>query len=50
MKTVVPERAVIRRKFEELVWMNVIIYAVGGWAGREHMKGEKAAFNADFIQ
>ena len=39
--------AVIDKKIEELVWMNTIIFGVGGWGGRE--KGEFKEFNADFF-
>lgn len=36
-------------KFEEIVWMNTVIYAVGGWAGRKQGEDEKFAFNGDFF-
>lgn len=36
-------------KFEEIVWMNTVIYAVGGWAGRALGEDEKHAFNGDFF-
>ena len=49
MKTVVPERDVLRRKFEELVWMNTVLYAVSGLAGKEIGQDDKKAFNADFF-
>ena len=38
---------VIQKKIEELVWMNAIIYGVGGWVGREQSPHKK--FNADFF-
>ncbi|CDO68532.1 hypothetical protein BN946_scf184998.g29 [Trametes cinnabarina] len=37
----------IREKIEELAWMNVIIYGIGGWGGRE--RSETKQFNADFF-
>lgn len=49
MQTVLPQRTVIRRKFEELIWMNAVIYGVGGWAGRAQGKDTKGAFAADFF-
>ena len=50
IKTVLPDRAVIRRKFEELVWMVSVIYGVGGWAGRAQGGDKKGNFNADFFK
>ena len=38
---------VIQKKIEELVWMNAIIYGVGGWVGRGQSPHKK--FNADFF-
>jgi hypothetical protein len=37
------------RMFEEVAWTNVVIYAVGGWAGREQGKDENKEFNGDFF-
>ncbi|EMD35935.1 hypothetical protein CERSUDRAFT_124504 [Gelatoporia subvermispora B] len=37
----------VTSKIEELVWMNVILYGVGGWAGRGKSKAK--TFNADFL-
>lgn len=48
-KTVIPERDVLRRKFEEVVWMNTIIYGVGGWGGRKQGEDKQERFNADFF-
>ncbi|EKM51648.1 uncharacterized protein PHACADRAFT_212279 [Phanerochaete carnosa HHB-10118-sp] len=48
-ETVVPDRDVLKRKFEELVWMNTVIYGVGGWAGRALGEDEKGKFNGDFL-
>ncbi|EKM48961.1 uncharacterized protein PHACADRAFT_265953 [Phanerochaete carnosa HHB-10118-sp] len=48
-KTVIPDRDVLKRKFEELVWMNTVIYGVGGWGGRALGGDEKGKFNGDFI-
>lgn len=39
----------LTQKFEEVVWMNTVIYAVGGWAGRKQGEDEKGAFNSDFF-
>ncbi|KAI0367931.1 hypothetical protein BV20DRAFT_534637 [Pilatotrama ljubarskyi] len=39
--------AAIDKKIEELIWMNAIIYGVGGWAGRERAANKQ--FNADFF-
>lgn len=36
----------VERKIEELIWTNVVLYGVGGWAGRKLSKTGK--FNADF--
>ncbi|KAI0085244.1 hypothetical protein BDY19DRAFT_1050723 [Irpex rosettiformis] len=40
---------ILRAKFEELVWMNTLIYGVAGWGGRAQGTDEKKQFNADFI-
>jgi hypothetical protein len=37
------------RMFEEVAWTNVVIYAIGGWAGREQGKDENKEFNGDFF-
>ena len=50
IKTLVPDRAVLRRKFEELAWMVSVIYGIGGWAGREKGGDEKGEFNGDFFK
>ena len=34
-------------KIEELIWMNVIIYGVAGWSGRQTSANKR--FNADFF-
>lgn len=49
MKTVTPDRDVLRRKFEELVWMNTVVYGVGGWAARAQSADDKKQFNGDFF-
>ncbi|KAI0085240.1 hypothetical protein BDY19DRAFT_896974 [Irpex rosettiformis] len=36
-------------KYEEVVWMNTVIYATGGWAGRNQGEDKNKAFNADFF-
>ena len=36
-------------RFEEVAWMNTVIYAVGGWAGRNQGEDPKGAFNSDFF-
>ena len=33
----------VERKIEELVWMNTVIYGIGGWAKDKH-------YHADFVQ
>lgn len=37
----------VERKIEELIWMNVILYGIGGWGGRK-LTGS-GEFNADFL-
>lgn len=38
------------RKFEELVWMNTVMYGVAGWTwAQQERKGEDGEFNADFF-
>ncbi|KAI8976416.1 hypothetical protein BD414DRAFT_446586 [Trametes punicea] len=39
--------AEVERKIEELFWMNVIIFGVGGWSDRKNSKTGK--FNGDFF-
>ncbi|EKM48588.1 uncharacterized protein PHACADRAFT_266276 [Phanerochaete carnosa HHB-10118-sp] len=48
-KTVIPDRDVLKRKFEELVWMNTVVYGVGGWEGRALGEDSKGKFNADIL-
>ncbi|EKM51649.1 uncharacterized protein PHACADRAFT_261904 [Phanerochaete carnosa HHB-10118-sp] len=48
-KTVRPERNVLVRKFEEIVWVNTVVYGVGGWGGRSLGGDEQERFNADFF-
>ena len=50
LQTLVPDRAVLRPKFEELAWMVTLMYGVGGWAGRDKGGDEKGEFNADFFK
>lgn len=40
---------VFKAKFEELVWMNTLIYGVAGWAGRAQSWDENKEFNGDFL-
>ncbi|KAI0072623.1 hypothetical protein K474DRAFT_361298 [Panus rudis PR-1116 ss-1] len=47
--TVEPTQDDLVKKFEEVVWMNVLVYAVGGYAGRNQGKDEKKEFNGDFF-
>jgi hypothetical protein len=44
-----PERNVLRAKYEEVAWMNTVVYAIGGWAGRAAGSDEKGKFNGDFF-
>lgn len=39
----------LSEKFEEIVWMNTVIYAVGGLAGRKQSHDDKKVFNSDFF-
>ncbi|KAI0681969.1 hypothetical protein BC835DRAFT_1301004, partial [Cytidiella melzeri] len=39
----------LRAKFEEVAWMNTVIYGVGGWGGKAHSADEKKEFNGDFF-
>lgn len=41
--------SLLSEKFEEVAWMNTIVYAIGGWASREQSEDEKKAFNGDFF-
>lgn len=47
--TVAADKKAIEVKFVELVWMNTVMYAVGGWAGRKQSLHKKGDFNADFF-
>lgn len=47
--TVAADNKAIEAKFVELVWMNTLMYAVGGWAGRKQSLHQKEDFNADFF-
>ncbi|GJE99831.1 hypothetical protein PsYK624_161040 [Phanerochaete sordida] len=48
-KTVVPDASVLKKKFEEIIWMNTVIYAVAGWGGRKKCDDETHRFNGDFF-
>ncbi|THH26455.1 hypothetical protein EUX98_g7731 [Antrodiella citrinella] len=37
------------KKIEELIWMSTVIYAVGGWGGRNLSEDESKEFNGDFF-
>ena len=41
--------SLLSEKFEEVTWMNTVVYTIGGWAGREQGEDEKKAFNGDFF-
>ena len=47
--TVSTDKDVLKAKFEEVVWMNTVTYAVGGWAGRNECADDKKEFNGDFL-
>lgn len=49
MKSVVPDKNVLKKKFEEVAWMNAVIYGVGGYAGRNCCADEHKEFNGDFF-
>lgn len=49
MKSVTPDKDVLRKKFEEVAWMNAIVYGVGGYAGRNYGDDENKEFNGDFF-
>lgn len=38
----------LEKKTEEVIWMNSVIYAVGGYGGR-HIDAKKE-FNSDFLK
>lgn len=40
---------VLGDKFEEVAWMNTVVYAIGGWAGRKQGEDENNVFNGDFF-
>jgi len=46
---VVADHGDLQKKLEEVVWMNVLVYAVAGWGGRSQGEDEKKKFNADFF-
>lgn len=48
-KTASLDPEVLKRKFEEVAWMNTVVYAVGGWAGRDQSGDEYKRFSADFF-
>ena len=47
--TVKPDVQDLEAKLEEVVWVNTVIYGVGGWGGRRMGEDEKGEFNADFF-
>lgn len=47
--SVEPEHDDMVSKLEEVIWMNVLVYAVGGWGGREQGQDEHKQFNGDFF-
>ncbi|THG97402.1 hypothetical protein EW026_g4588 [Hermanssonia centrifuga] len=47
--TVSPTKEDLEAKLEEVIWMNTVIYAIGGYAGREQGHDEKKKFNGDFF-
>ena len=49
MKSVSADKDSLRNKFEEVAWMNAVIYGVGGYAGRHQGEDEKEEFNGDFF-
>lgn len=44
-----PDREDLLKKTEEVIWMNAVIYTIGGWSGRNKGEDEKKEFNADFF-
>ncbi len=47
--TVSPTAEDLEAKLEEGIWMNTVIYSIGGYAGREQGHDEKKKFNGDFF-
>ncbi|KAH8102203.1 hypothetical protein BXZ70DRAFT_906177 [Cristinia sonorae] len=47
--TIAPTREDLDKKIEELIWMNTVIYGVGGWGGRALSKDPSKEFNGDFF-
>lgn len=47
--TVPEDTKEMQEKFEEVYWMNTLVYAVGGKAGMKQSGDEKRPFNADFF-
>ena len=47
--TVAPAKEDLQKKLKEIMWMNTVIYTIGGWAGRNQGKDEHHEFNADFL-
>ena len=47
--TVGHTREDLDKKFEELLWMNTVIYGIGGWGGRAGSKDPAKEFNGDFF-
>lgn len=39
----------LEEKLEEVIWMNTLVYSVGGWGGREQGDDENKEFNGDFF-
>ncbi|KAI0791403.1 hypothetical protein C8Q75DRAFT_76228 [Abortiporus biennis] len=44
-----PDHHDLEKKLEEVLWMNVLVYAVGGYGGRNQSKDENKKFNGDFF-
>ncbi|THH28632.1 hypothetical protein EUX98_g5552 [Antrodiella citrinella] len=47
--TVGATREELDKKIEEVIWMNAVIYGVGGWGGRAHSDDPNKEFNGDFF-
>lgn len=47
--TVSPTREDIDKKIEEVIWMNAVVYTIGGWGGRNHSEDPNKQFNGDFF-
>ena len=47
--TVGSTREDIDKKIEEVLWMNAVVYGVGGWGGRALSKQSSKEFNGDFF-